>query len=223
MSWAEVHGLRSPQTNPCFGLQRYRENERQRYLSLEEIARLGAVLDGVAARGGENVYIAAALRLLLLTGARLGELLSLKWTNLDLERRLLILAGSKTGHKIIRLNPEAVRILRDLGKISDNPHVIAGRRDGAGLVNLQKPWRRIRKEAQLDDVRLHDLRHRFASVAAASKGSLPMIGRLLGHTNSRTTARYAHLADDSADDLNAKVGAAIACALTRKTETANNP
>ena len=94
-----------------------------------------------------------------------------------------------------------------------NPHVIIGRRPGDSLVNLQKPWRRIRAEADLGDVRLHDLRHSFASVAAASKGSLPMIGKLLGHGHTRTSARYAHLSDDPVDGLNNSVGDTIAAAI----------
>jgi len=96
---------------------------------------------------------------------------------------------------------------------ADNPYVIVGRRPGEHLVNLQKPWRRIRKLAKLDDVHLHDLRHSYASVGAAKRGSLPMIGRLLGHNHTRTTARYAHLAADPVDQLNAEIGDTIGAAL----------
>jgi len=213
MSWAEEHGLRPPQSNPCFKLKKFRENKRQRYLSNVEYERLGVVLARTAAIDRENFYIVAALYLLMLTGARVGEIRALLWRSVDLQRGLLILPDSKTGQKTIRLNPQAVEVLRTLPRIDGNPHVIIGRRPGEHLVNLQKPWRRIRKEAGLDDVHIHDLRHSFASVGAAAKGSLPMIGRLLGHNHQNTTARYAHLADDPVDDLNATIGATIAEAI----------
>lgn len=213
MSWAEEHGLRPPQSNPCFHLARYRENKRQRYLSRPEFSRLGAVLAQTERIDEENLYIAAAIRLLLLTGARVGEILTLTWSSVDLERNLLLLPDSKTGQKVIRLNAQAATVLRDLPRLEANPFVIVGRRPGSHLVNLQKPWRRIRRAADLPNVRLHDLRHSFASVAAASKGSLPMIGRLLGHAHTRTTARYAHLTDDPVDQLNHAVGETIATAL----------
>jgi integrase len=214
MSWAEDEGLRPLQSNPCFRLKKYRENNRQRYLSQEEYKRLGPVLDRTAQIDTENLYIVAAIRLLALTGARVGEILSLQWTFVDLERRMLLLPDSKTGQKVIRLNPQAVEFLRKIPKTEGNPYVIVGRRRGHHLVNLQKPWRRIRKEAKLNDVRLHDLRHSYASVGAAQKGSLPMIGRLLGHNHTRTTARYAHLAADPVDQLNASIGDTISKALS---------
>lgn len=213
MSWAEEQGLRPLQSNPCFRLKKYRENARQRFLSTEEYARLGATLASVERIDQENFYIAAAIRLLILTGARLSEIITLKWQYVDLERRMLSLPDSKTGQKIIRLNPQAVDALKRIPPLAGNPYVIVGRRPGACLVNLQKPWRRIRALAGLDDVRLHDLRHSFASMAAAQRGSLPMIGRLLGHNHTRTTSRYAHLAADPVDKLNAGVGEAIAAAL----------
>jgi integrase len=98
-----------------------------------------------------------------------------------------------------------------------NPFVIVGQRKGRHLVNLQKPWRRIRAAASLPDVRIHDLRHSFASVAASRGGSLPLIGRLLGHTQAQTTARYAHLAADRVRQLNDSTGEALAAALAGKT------
>ena len=213
MSWAEEHGLRPSQSNPCFKIKKYRENKRQRYLSQAEYARFGEVLARTEQINTENFYIVAALRLLMLTGARVGEIRGLLWKSVDLQRKLLILPDSKTGQKTIRLNPHAVAVLRDIPREVGNPHVIIGRREARHLINLQKPWRRIRAEAGLDDVRIHDLRHSYASVGAAQKGSLPMIGRLLGHNHQNTTARYAHLADDPVDDLNASIGQTIAQAI----------
>ena len=216
MTWSEEHGLRPLQSNPCWQLKRYRENKRQRFLSKTEYERLGQVLTDTETINQENLYIVAAIRLLLLTGARVGEIINLQWPWVDLDRQLLILPDSKTGQKVIRLNGAAVAVLKAIPRRERNRHVICGRRDGACLVNLEKPWRRIRAEAELDDVRLHDLRHSFASVAASQKGSLPMIGRLLGHNHTRTTARYAHLADDPIDGLNATVGDVIASALAHR-------
>ena len=213
MSWAEEHALRPPQSNPCFKIKKYRENKRQRYLSNEEYARLGAVLAEVEQAGGEAFYHVAAIRLLIFTGARLGEILSLEWTSVDLQRNLLLLPDSKTGQKTIRLNPQAANILRGLSRQPGNPYVIVGRRAGRRLVNLQKAWRRIRKQAGIEDVKLHDLRHSFASACAAANGSLPMIGNLLGHNHVKTTARYAHLTADPVDALNATAGEAIAAAM----------
>jgi integrase len=125
----------------------------------------------------------------------------------------LMLPDSKTGQKQIRLGTAAIDVLTRLPKVKGNPNVIVGRFDRERLINLQKPWRRIRKLAGIEDVRLHDLRHSFASVAAAAGGSLPMIGKLLGHNHPLTTARYAHLADDPLRELNERVADAISGAL----------
>ena len=213
MSWCEDRGFRPEQTNPCRTIKKFRETKRQRYLTSEEFARLGRVLDDFALRNEESLFSVAAIRLLLLTGARVSEILTLKWSYVDFERRLLTLPDSKTGPKFIRLNAPAIGVLQSLPTVRGNPFVIIGRREGARLINLQKPWRRIRAAANLPDVRMHDLRHSFASVAAASRGSLPMIGKLLGHNHPLTTARYAHLADDPVQSLNDEVGEFIAGAL----------
>jgi integrase len=151
--------------------------------------------------------------LLALTGARLSEILTLRWENVDLENACLRLSDSKTGQKSIYLNAPALEILNSLPQLDDNPHVIAGERVGAHLVNLQKPWRRIRKAAGLENVRIHDLRHSFASVAAASGQSLYVIGSLLGHSQPQTTSRYAHLSADPLRAANDAVGIRISNAM----------
>ena len=219
MSWCEERGFRPENSNPCRAIKKFRETKRQRYLTSEEFARLGEVLDAFGSRNDESLFAVAAIRLLLLTGARVSEILTLQWTFVDFERRLLTLPDSKTGPKFIRLNEPAAEVLRSLPRVHGNPFVIIGRRTGARLINLQKPWRRIRAAADLPDVRMHDLRHSFASVAAASRGSLPMIGKLLGHNHPLTTARYAHLADDPVQSLNQTVGEAIAGALGKRVRT----
>ncbi len=196
MSWSEEHGLRPDRSNPCFKIKKYRETKRQRYLTSDELARLGAALGEAEAEGKISLYAASALRLLILTGARLNEVLTLKWSYVDLQRRILILPDSKTGEKAIALNDPAIEVLRAIPRLEGNLFVIVGHRTGAPIVDLFKPWSIVRAKAKLDDVRIHDLRHTFASVAVASGGSLPMIGKMLGHHEPQTTARYAHLSDD---------------------------
>ena len=127
----------------------------------------------------------------MLTGGRLSEIQKLPWEYVDLETGELRLPDSKTGGRAVSLAPSAVRLLAALPRDPDNPWVIAGRKPGAHLTDLQHPWRRIRARAGLDDVRIHDLRHSFASRALALGEGLPMIGKLLGHTQVQTTARYA--------------------------------
>jgi integrase len=159
--------------------------------------------------GAQSPFVVAAIRLLILTGARLNEILTLKWEWIDFDNSCVRLPDSKTGAKTIYLSPPAMQVLATLPRYEDNPHVICGQKKGACLVNLQKPWDAIRARAGLDKVRIHDLRHSFASIAVASGMSLPMIGKLLGHSQPQTTARYAHLADDpmklAADQIGKKI------------------
>lgn len=139
-----------------------------------------------------------------------------RWDYFDGERGWLRLPTSKTGAKSVHLNAPALEILSNLPRFQGNPYIIVGREPGGHLVNLQKPWRRIRKLAGLEDVRLHDLRHSFASVAASGGHSLPIIGRLLGHTQAQTTARYAHLANDPVKAAGEAVAKRISAALAGK-------
>lgn len=185
---AEEWGIRADGSNPCRRIKKYKEKPRERYLSADELARLGGVLRDVERERVELPSVVPAIRRLLFTGARLGEILTLAWEHVDLERQLLLLPDSKTGAKAIHLNPGAMQVLASLPR-EESTWVIRGKRDGACLINLEKPWRRIRERAPLEDVRLHDLRHSFPSVGAARGASLPMIGALLGHEQPLTTAR----------------------------------
>lgn len=216
MRWCEDAGYRPEQSNPCRGVAKYRQNKIERYLTSDEFARLGKVLDDLERNGSEDLYAVAAVRLLLLTGARLNEILTLRWSYIDAERQALRLPDSKTGQKTIRLGTAALAILKTVPRVKDNPYVIVGKLEGSHLVNLQKPWRNIRTLAGIPDVRIHDMRHTFASQAAANGASLPMIGKLLGHTQAQTTARYTHLAEDPIAALNDQVGDGIARALRPK-------
>jgi integrase len=215
-AWAEARGLRPEGVNPCRHVEKYREHKRERFLSEAEIARLGEALAQAEANGSCSPWIIAAIRLLLFTGARLSEILTLRWEHVDIERACLRLSDSKTGAKTIALNAPALDVLAKMPRVEGNPHVIVGGIAGAHLVNLEKPWRRIRKAAGLDGVRLHDLRHSFASVAASGGQSLVVIGKMLGHSQAQTTARYAHLADDPVRAASEATAARIAAALEGK-------
>ena len=194
---AEAWGLRRDGGNPCRFVQKYKEQKRERFLSDHEFRRLGRVLAEVEADGSESLAAVTAVRLLMLTGCRLSEVQTLRWEDVDLAAGELRLRDSKTGARMVPLSKAATAVLSSLPRDADNPWVIAGKKPGAHLTDLQHPWRRIRARAELDDVRIHDLRHSFASRALALGESLPMIGKLLGHTQVQTTARYAHLANES--------------------------
>ena len=176
-----------------------------------ELARLGQALTKGEQEGIESPYVVAALRLLILTGCRLGEIQSLKWDYIQGNK--LKLPDSKTGAKTVYLGEAVLPILSNIERVDQNPYVIVGNKEGQHVTDMQKPWRRIRKEANLEDVRIHDLRHTFASGAVSMGESLPMIGKLLGHTQVQTTARYAHLADDPMHSAAERVSGAIAGAL----------
>jgi len=210
---AEQWGLRDDNTNPCRHLAKFRENKRERYLTDGELKRLGEVLTEAEASNAESPYMIAAIRLLILTGARLSEITTLRWEHVDLEHRLLRLPDSKTGKKDVVLNDAALDVLRRLPRALDNPYVIVGGRSGHHLVNVKGPWGRLRKKAGLDDLRIHDLRHSFASVAASMGESLPIIGKLLGHTQAQTTARYAHLQMDPLRAASNAIGVAVSAAM----------
>ena len=206
---AEVWGLRPDGSNPCLHVKRFKEEKRERFLNAEEFSRLGTVLDDILADGSETLSAVAAIRLLMLTGCRLSEIQKLRWEHVDLEAAELRLPDTKTGGRAVPLAPSAVRLLRSLPRPEDNPWVIVGRKPGSHITDLQHPWRRIRERAGLNDVRIHDLRHSFASRALALGEGLPMIGKLLGHTQVQTTARYAHLARDTVKASAARVGDSI--------------
>lgn len=192
---AEIWGLRPDNTNPTRHVPKYKEHKRERFLAPDEIDRLWRVLDQAVEDGTETLHVASAFKLLLLTGCRLSEIQKLKWTYIRDD--VIWLPDAKTGPRRVLLNQTALSILRTLPRMPANPYVIIGAVDGQHVTDMQKPWRRIRKAAGLEDVRIHDLRHTYASIAAMAGHSLPMIGRLLGHTQAQTTARYAHLADDT--------------------------
>lgn len=222
MNWAEEHGYRDRDTNPCRRIPHYPQNNRECFLQPEELARLGTVLKQVEKAGSVEPYALAAIRLLIFTGARLSEILTLRWSYVDLQRQTLLLPDSKTGQKTIPLNAAAIAVLKKIPKMEKNPHVIVGRKPGSRLINLQKPWQYVRSLAKLDDVRLHDLRHTFASVGVAAGGSLPIIGRALGHSQVSTTQRYAHLTDTPVHQLTQAIGEQLFQSLAKKPSKRRN-
>jgi integrase len=198
--------------NPAKGVKKPPVRKMNRFLSEKEFARLSSAISAEEATTG-NPYPAAAIRLLLLTGCRKSEILTLEWGAVDFADRCLRLPDSKTGAKIVYLNAPALVVLQTLPREVDNPLVIGGTRAGRGVLGIDRVWSRVRSSAGLVDVRLHDLRHSFASVGARGGLSLPILGALLGHTNAVTTARYAHLSDDPVRAANEMVGERIATSL----------
>ena len=188
---AEVWGLRPDGSNPTRHIPKYKEQKRERFLSKLELDRLGQVL---AQSEADSSHVVAAFRLLILTGCRLGEIQTLRWSYIT--GGYLNLPDSKTGARRIPLAPNTQELLDRLPRLPDNDFVIAGAKPKQAVTDLQKPWRRIRTKAKLEAVRIHDLRHTYASNAVMNGVPLVMVGKLLGHTQIQTTMRYAHLADD---------------------------
>ena len=207
---AEAWGLRPRGKNPCRFVRRYKvEKHHERFLSHEELYRLGQVLDVAPAERLASTHAAAAIRLLVLTGCRRNEILGLGWEDLDFEAGEMRLVDSKTGARVVPMPPPAAEVLAALPRVPGNPWVFPGRKKGTHLRNLNDSWNRVRERAGLDGVRLHDLRHTYASRALALGEGLPMIGKLLGHRKVQTTARYAHLARESVQASTAKVAESI--------------
>jgi integrase len=235
-SWGSTHGYVPEAFNPASRIEKYQEKRRERFLSSVEIERIGEALREAETIGlpwepdpnkkskhapkdeSRRVKVSAeavaAIRLLLLTGARLREILHLRWEYVDFERGLLLLPDSKTGRKTIILNAPALLILEGLDRISE--YVIPGEDPEKPRSDLKRPWAAVSARAGLKSVRLHDLRHTHASFGAGSGMGLPIIGKLLGHTQSATTARYAHLDADPLRRASNKIGGAIAAALEGK-------
>lgn len=208
-NWAEKFGYRPDHSNPCRHVEKFKEIPRQRFLSPAEQKNLWRALDEAEKHSFATVYSISALRVISLTGARLREILNLKWEFVDLDRNVLNLPKSKTGAKTIYLNEAAADIIRNVPRQLDNEYVFCGIRAGQPIKELQKAWQRIRASVSLDDVRIHDLRHTFASVAVQNGMSLPLIGALLGHSQPRTTARYAHLAADPLKKAAEQIGRSL--------------
>ena len=235
-NWAARRDEVSFADNPARAVERFKEAGRERFLTSEELARLGDVLregealglpyavDETKAKAKNapkpdnrrvklDVHAVAAIRLLILTGARLREILDAQWSQVDLERGVLFLPDSKTGKKPVYLSAAAQSVLAAIPRIKDNPHIIAGAAKGAPRADLHRPWKAVLKAAGIDGVRVHDLRHSFASFGAGASLGLPIIGKLLGHSQAATTHRYAHLDADPLRRAVETIGNTIAAAM----------
>ena len=261
-NWAASKGeLAGP--SPSKGLERNQERSRERYLTPDELRRLGKALRDAETVGLPWVvdetgpmakhlpkrnrarvldpYAVAAIRLLMLTGARLREILEARWDYVDRDRGMMFLPDSKTGRKTLYLSDVALSILEGLPRIAGNPHIIPGSAKGQPRADLKRPWEAITRAAGLlvqeaepeakaveakkrkrvsearPSVRIHDLRHTFAATGAGSSLGLPVIGKLLGHSQARTTQRYAHLDADPMHKAANLIGSQISAALEDKT------
>jgi integrase len=198
--------------NPVRGVKRFPDKKGQRYLSQQELVALGKALREAADKD-ENPSAIAILKLLIFTGARKREIEALRWSEIDFQSGYIQLADSKTGQKAFPLNAGALEVLNGLVRLGDSEFVFPGYRSGGHYQGTPKVWSRIRMTAGLEGVRLHDLRHSFASIAVSGGASLPIIGALLGHENSATTQRYAHLHDDPLRAASEAIGSKIAASL----------
>jgi integrase len=213
LAQAEEWGLLAEGSTICRRIKKFREEKRRRFLSPAELGRLGDALQRMEDTG-TNANAIAIIRLLALTGARRGEIERLTWPEIDFERQIIELRDSKTGAKYIPLAPPALEILAKHPRLQSSDFVFPAASSGGHYQGLMKIWLRVRKHAGLDDVRIHDLRHSFASVGASGGLGLPVIGKILGHASPATTARYAHLADDPVRAAATSVATAIAANLS---------
>jgi integrase len=227
-------GIVADGTKPAAGIEKYRESRRERFLTGEELERLGSAIEEAETSGIPwtvdatkptakhlpklanqrtkiNLSAGAAIRLLLFTGCRLREILNLKWEYVDLERGVLFLPDSKSGRKTVILNAPAMTVLNELERIS--PFVVPGDKPESPRADLKRPWGAITRHSGLTGIRLHDLRHTYASFGAGGGLGLPIIGRLLGHSQVSTTARYAHLDTDPLRRASESIAGRISAAL----------
>ena len=242
---AEEWGYRKSNTNPVEGIKKYKEKTRERFLSNEELNALGETLEKAENEGKITQHFAALIRLLLLTGARRGEIMNAKWDWIHWDAGLLMLPDSKTGKKVIHLSESAIEVLNNLERIKGNPYIIVGNDKGQPLKSPKKIWTYIRKRTTVEllrndedygplireledatgkvpkyeelcekalekgiinsmdekpvgitDVRMHDLRHTYASICVNQGMTLQMVSKLLGHSSTKMSERYAHLAHD---------------------------
>jgi integrase len=222
MTYAEDCGLRAPMSNPARRIKMYRERPRERFLSEVEIGQAAEAITAAERAQKIGPHAAAGLRLALFTGARSGELTAAQWSHIDWERKLIRLPDSKTNEpRTIHLADAAIEVLKTLPRVGK--FIVAGAGGDEAYKNLSRAWMVAREYAGLGDVRLHDLRHSYASLAAGRGVSLQMIGKLLGHRVPATTQRYAHLARDAVSAVNDELGAAMAAAIAARETAAPAP
>lgn len=179
--------------NPCYGINKYKENKKERFLDKSELEKLTSLLNMQEEFGIDSSYVLGAIKMLIYTGCRKSEVLTLKWADVQLDQNCIHLKDSKTGEKIVPLNSLSKAVLENMERKSDNPYVFCGKKPRTHLTDVKKRWFKIRKMLGIEDVRMHDLRHTFASMAIKSGLGLYQVSKLLGHSNVQTTMRYAHI------------------------------
>ncbi|MDE0004945.1 MAG: tyrosine-type recombinase/integrase [Rhodospirillaceae bacterium] len=209
LSLAQTWEVVPPGRNPCRAVRPYKLKPRERFLNRDEFRRLGRALREAEADGSVKPGAIAAIRLLTLTGCRRTEILSLRWDDVDRTAGVLRLRDSKTGPRTVPLTAPALAVLGSIEPTPDSPFVFTGERTGRAVARIDGAWHRVRERAGLEDVRMHDLRHSYASRALSLGESLTAIGHLLGHRKVATTARYAHLVRDAEKAAAVRVGASI--------------
>lgn len=247
MRWCEKRGYRHRDTNPCFGLELFPEQSRERFLTGDEIARLSEALRRAETEGLQsaptlsrkpksrttrkhvpkslapiraNPFVTTAIRFLMLTGWREQEALTLRWDQVDFERGLASLPITKSGRSHRPLGSPALALLEALPRVKSNPYVFAGSKPFQPLKEIRRTWYAARYAANLEGVRLHDLRHTVASFAVGAGHSLFLTGALLGHSNPSTTKKYAHLTNDArratADSVSGEIASKMAASVDTK-------
>ena len=197
--------------DPCQSIPMNPKRKRERFLTDAEFTRLGQVLDEVSGKGSQvSAGAVTTIRLLMLTGCRKSEIMTLRWKHVDLDRAEMRIVNGKTGDRTVHLSPSAANVLAALPREPGNPWVVPGAKPDTHMADIDGAWQSIRARAGLHDVRIHDIRHSFASRALALGEGLPIIGRLLGHRRVETTARYAHLARDSVRQSAERIAVSIA-------------
>ncbi len=217
MMKAESWGYREEGSNPCRGIRRNRGKKLERHLSLPELTRLGAALTAERASGNAvRQGAVAAITLLLLTGCRKSEIANLRWS--DVHGLRIKLADAKAGPRTVWLSHEARAVIDALPRKPKCPWLFTSRTGAISDGALQNAWHDIKRRADLTNLRIHDLRHTFASHAASQSETLPMIGKLLGHASITSTARYAHLDDAGVRAANEQIGRRLVELLTGCTQ-----
>jgi integrase len=239
-NWAARRDEVTLEANPVRGVEKNPERSRERFLTDEEFGRLGEALrlaetigipsetsgdckskDLPRAQNRRTIldpFAVAAIRLLIFTGARLREILGAKWEQVDFDRGILFLPDSKTGKKPIYLPEAALTVLNSLPRVDGTPYIISGAGSIRPRADLKRPWALLCRAAELKGARLHDLRHSFASYGAGNGLGLPVIGKLLGHSQPSTTNRYAHLDASPLRRASERISSAIAMAMNTYVE-----
>lgn len=198
--WAEENNHWKGDKNPCTKIKLYPASARAQFLSIEDLQRLSESFRWALATGAATPLQLSAILMLLFTGSRRGEIFTLQRSWVDRQRMIAHLPDSKTGSKVLHLNPQAMAVLDGIPEVEGNPHYFPGAKPGQCISGVRKPWDRIRKHAKLERFRLHDFRHSFASFAADGGATAQAVGAVLGHASIETTKIYMHLFNNRAKE-----------------------